>query len=174
MLKLYESTPGSPVMSLRTGGQVATIVSAIINPHNLFIEGWYVQDSISKHQLILLTQDIRDILPQGFAVNDHEVLSESDELVRHKEILELDFTLNGLKVTSQSGRSYGKINDFAFETESFYIKKLYASQPLVRSFNSGSMSIDRTQIIEVTNRRVVIEEPVEKSRAQATSPSIAS
>ncbi len=161
-------------MSLRTGGQVATIVSAIINPHNLFIEGWYVQDSISKHQLILLTQDIRDILPQGFAVNDHEVLSEPDELVRHKEILELDFTLNGLKVTSQSGKSYGKINDFAFETESFYIKKLYASQPLVRSFNSGSMSIDRTQIIEVTNRRVVIEEPIEKSRAQATSPSIAS
>ena len=174
MLKLYESTPGIPVLSLRTGGPVGTIVGAIINPNNLFIEAWYVEDKSAKHQLILLSQDIREVLPQGFAVNDYEVLSEPNELVRLEKVLELKFDLVGLRVSNESGKSLGKITDFAYETSSFYIKKLYATQALVRSFNNGNMSIDRTQIIEITNRRVIIDDNTQVRQRQAASPSIAS
>lgn len=173
MLKLFESTPGTEVLSLRAGGPVGTITGAIINPNNLFIEGWYVQDNRTKHQLVLLCQDIRDVLIQGFAIDDHEVLSEVSELVRLKKTIELKFELLGLRVTSESGKSYGKVTDFAYETSSFYIKKLYASQVLVRNLNNTSTSIDRTQIIEITNRRIIIDDGVQTARAQATSPSIA-
>ncbi len=170
MLKLYESTPGTNVMSLRTGGPIAVIQKPIINPNNLYIEGWLVEDNRSRHQLILLSSDIRDVLPQGFVVNDHEVLSNPEELVRLKDIIELNFELLGLKVTSESGKSYGKINDYAFETANMFIQKIYASQPLVKNFNSGNLSIDRSQIVEVTDKRIVIEDPTEKIEATAASP----
>lgn len=173
MLKLFESTPGTPVMSLRTGGSVAVVKSAVINPNNLFIEAWVVEDNRSGEELIMLSSDVREVLPQGFAINDHEDLSTSSELVRLKDHLEMRFELLGLKVNSESGRRYGKITDYAFETSSMYIQKLYASQSVVRSFNGGSLSIDRVQIIEVTNRRVVIEDPVERAASAATSPGIA-
>lgn len=173
MLKLFESTKGMYVLSLRTGGPIAVVGDPIINPNNLFIEGWYVQDTRTKEVLILLSQDIREVLPQGFAVNDHEVLTPEDELVRLKEILGIGFGLIGLRVSSTSGKNYGKITDFALETNSFYVQKLYASQPIVRNFSGGTLSIDRTQIIEITNRRVVIEEPSEKVRAPAVSPTVA-
>lgn len=159
-------------MSLRTGGQIATLLSPIINPNNLYIEGWYVEDDKSRQHLILLSNDIRDVLPQGFVVNDHEVLSGIEELIRLEELIKLKFDLLGLKVTSESGSRYGKISDYAFETKNLFIQKLYVTQSLVKNFNGGSLSIDRSQIIEVTNRRVIIEEPVEKSRARATSPGV--
>jgi uncharacterized protein YrrD len=170
MLKLFESTPGTPVMSLRSGGQVASVRGPIINPNNLFIEGWHVQDSRSGHELILMSIDIREVLPQGFAIDDHEVLAERNELIRLEEILKMNFNVLGLKVTTQSGKSYGKIADFAYETGSMYIQKLYASQSLVKNFSGGMLSIDRTQIIEVTNRRIIIDEPIERAGAAATSP----
>lgn len=86
MLQLSQTLIGRPVMSLRTGTAVATTISAIFNPNNLKIEGFYVQDSFdSKKKLILLCQDIREIIPQGIVINDHEVLGESDELVRLKK-----------------------------------------------------------------------------------------
>ncbi len=172
MLKLYESTPGTLILSLRSGGPVATILAPIINPNNLYIEGWYVEDNRNKQQLILMSKDVRDVIPQGFAINDYEVLVTPEDLVRLKDILELRFDLIGLKVESESGRRYGKINDFAFETNNQFIQKMYVGQSIVKNFNGGTISIDRSQIIEVTNRKVVIEDPVEKVQSRATSASI--
>jgi sporulation protein YlmC with PRC-barrel domain len=174
MLKLYESTPGTPVLSLRTGGPVASIISPIINPNNLFIEGWYVSDIHSGQELILSSGDVRDVLPQGFAINDFEVLSTAEELVRMQKLLEMDFDLINMKVTSESGTNYGKINDYAFETNNSYIQKLYVSQPLIKTLKGGTLSIDRSQIIEVTNKRVIIEDPSVKNRGRAPSPSVIS
>lgn len=174
MLKLFESTPGTPVLSLRAGGPIGTIMAPIINPNNLYIEGWHVEDGHSREPLVLLSNDIRDVIPQGFVVNDFEVLSKHDELIRLKDVLKMEFDLLGLKVNSESGMKYGKIDDYAFETKNMFIQKLYVAQPLIKNFSGGTLSIDRSQIIEVTNKRIIIEEPTEKSTARATSPSIAS
>lgn len=173
MLKLYESFAGTAVLSLRVGRPIAQVLDAIINPNNLFIEGWYVVDNKSGDNLILLSKDVRDVIDKGLVVDDHEVLCEAGDLVRLKDTLKLKFKLGGLKVTSESGKNYGKVSDFAFDIPSFYIQKLYATQPLVRNLSGGTLSIDRSQIIEITNRRVIIEDPTmkSKSRGRVTAPS---
>ena len=174
MLKLSETFLSVPVLSLRTGGPVGTLIEPIINPNNLKVEGWFVEDRFNKDRVVLLAQDVRDILPQGIAVNDHEVLSKPDELVRLKEILEYDFKLAGKYVTTESGQKVGKVSDYAVETESMFVQKIYVGQSILKSFGGGSLSVDRSQIIEITNRRIVIEDPVNKARVKATSPSPAS
>lgn len=172
MLKLYESIPGTAILSLRTGRPIATIGSAIINPDNLHIEGWYVVDNISNQHLVLLSTDIREVVEEGFIVNDHEVLAEPKELIRLRKILDMQFALIGLKVTSEGGTKYGKIEDYAFEDSSMYIKKLYVVKPLVKSLQGGALSVDRSQIVGVTNRRVIIEDPTEKLDARESSPGV--
>lgn len=173
MLKLYESIPGISILSLRTGSPIATVIRPLINPNNLYIEGWYVQNKRKKQPLVVLSRAIRDVLPQGFVVNDHDDLTEMEDLVRLKEIMELNFELLGKRVTSSSGKTYGKVNDFALETSSFYIQKIYVGQSLVKNLSGGTLSIDRSQIIEITNRRIIVEEPTVKGGARAVVPSIA-
>jgi uncharacterized protein YrrD len=175
MLQLSQSLLGRPVMSLRTGTQVALVTSAIINPNNLKIEGFHVQDSLDKKaQLVLLYQDIRDIIPQGIVINDHDVLADPTELIRLKDVLELKFELLGKPVYTESKEKIGKVNDFATETSSMVIKKLYVAQPLLKNFSGGSLSVDRTRIVEITNRRIVIQDLLgtERSNAVAVAPAI--
>jgi sporulation protein YlmC with PRC-barrel domain len=138
----------------------------------LFYQPYILHTLAGCEQLVLLSGDIRDILPQGFAVNDHEVLTEAKELIRLKEVLELRFELLGLKVTSESGKNYGKINDFAYETNNLFVQKLYVSQSIVKNFSGGTLSVDRSQIIEVTNRRIIIEDPTEPARGHAQSAGV--
>ena len=171
MLKLNESFKSVPVMSLRVGGPIATAMTPIINPNNLYIEGWHVVDNRNGEKFVLLSKDIRDIIQQGIVVDDHEVLSHAGELIRLKDILKLNFNLLGLKVVSESKKNYGKVSDFAFETSNLFIQKIYTSQPLIRNISGGSLSIDRSQIIELTTRRIIIEDPVEKEKKSALSPS---
>ena len=90
-------------MSLRTGQQVGTAIEPIINPNNLKIEGFYCSDRFSKDELVLLCQDIRDIIPQGFVVDDHDVLVAAHELVRLKDIMEINFKLTGKAVECRDG-----------------------------------------------------------------------
>ena len=170
MLKLYSTFEGTVVQSIRISGPVARIISPIINPNNLYIEAWRVEDSRNDDDLILLSKDIRDIIARGIVINDHEVLSKVDDLVRLKNLLELNFKLSGLKVESKSGQKYGKVSDYAFETSSMFIKKIYVAQPVYRNIAGGTLSIDRTQIIEITDKRIVIEDPTVKEENLAAIP----
>lgn len=155
------------VLSLRTGTPIATITAPIINPNNLKIEGFYCQDRYERKTLILLYQDIRDMLKQGFVVNDHDVLAEPEELIRLQSILELDFELIGKPVITVGKQKVGKVSDYATETETMYIQKIYVSQSLLKSFTGGSLSIDRTQINEITPRRIIINDLLKGAPAAA-------
>lgn len=174
MILLSASLLNRSVMSLRTGGVVATTELAIFNPNNLKIEGFYCQDHFSKKSLILLTQDIRDVLDEGFVIDDHEVLTEESELVRLKSILDIRFELIGKSVETSAKHKVGKVSDFAADDQTFYVQKLYVGQSLLKSLSSGQLSVDRTQIIEITNRRIVIKELLDpiKSGAVATAPAV--
>ncbi|MFO0781819.1 MAG: hypothetical protein U0524_02910 [Candidatus Saccharimonadales bacterium] len=169
MLQLSNSLLNKQVMSLRTGSPIASIIGPIINPDNLKIEGFYCQDTFSKQELVLLYQDIRDMLPQGFVVNDHDVLVEAEELVRLKDVIALNFELTGKQVVTVDKQKVGKVSDYATETETMFIQKIYVSQSLVKSFTGGSLSIDRTQVQEITPRKIIINDLLDTRRSPAAA-----
>lgn len=158
MLQLSAALLNKNVMSLRTGQPIASVTAAIFNPNNLKIEGFYCQDRFDKSELVLLYQDIREVLPMGYVVNDHEVLVDPSELVRLKDVLEINYELIGKPVQTISKHKIGKVSDYATETETMYVQKLYVSQSIFKSLTGGSLSIDRTQINEITPKRIVINE----------------
>jgi sporulation protein YlmC with PRC-barrel domain len=159
MLQLSSNLIGQPVLSLRSGGLIAMTTEPIINPLNLKIEGLYCADSIDRKKvLILLEQDIREILAQGLVVNDHDVLAEPEDLVRLRNVLATRFTLIGKTVYTTSKHKIGKVIDFSTETKSMYIQKLYVGQSVFKSFTGGNLGIDRTQIVEITDDKIIVQD----------------
>jgi sporulation protein YlmC with PRC-barrel domain len=170
MLQLSASLVKKSVLSLRTGAPVANVTGPVINPDNLKIEGFYCQDRFNKQHLILMYQDIREMLPQGFVVNDHDVLAEPADLPRLKHVLELNFELVGKPVVTSAGQKVGKVSDYATETETMSIQKIYVSQSIFKNFTGGSLSIDRSQIQEITPKKIIVNDLLKKAPAAATAP----
>ena len=156
-------------MSLRTGQQVATTTKVIINPNNLKIEGFYCADRFKHKELILLYQDIREVIPQGIVINDHDVLAEPEDLVRLKDILQLDFQLLGKQVVTLSKQRLGKVTDFATEIETMYIQKIYVSQGLLKGLTHGNLGIDRNQINEITDKKIIVNDPLDGGAVRAAA-----
>lgn len=171
MLQLINSLLNQPVLSLRTGTAVATVISPLINPDNLKIEGFYCQDTHDKKQLILLCQDIRELLDRGFVIDDHDVLVEAEELVRLKKVIDIDYQLVGKHVVTVNKEKVGKVSDYAVEVNSMIVQKIYVSQSIMKSLTGGSLSIDRSQVNEITPKKVIINELTKK--APATAPAAA-
>jgi sporulation protein YlmC with PRC-barrel domain len=167
MLQLSETLLNRPVMSLRTGQAVANATQPIINPNNLKIEGFYCTDRFSKSSLVLLYQDIRDIIPQGFVVDDHDVLVEAKDLVRLEDVMRLNFTLIGKPVVTVSKEKIGKVSDYATEIETMFIQKIYVSQNMFKSFTGGNLGVDRNQINEITDKKIIINDLLKTAPARA-------
>jgi uncharacterized protein YrrD len=171
MLRLSTSFVGLPVLSLRSGGPLATVVAAIIDPNYLKIVGFYCRESSRDKTLsVLLVQDIREWVPQGFAVNDHDALSVPDDLVRLKTILNINYEVVGKAVYTQSKSRMGKVSDYAFDDSSFRIQKLYVQQSVVKNISGTGFAVDRGQIVETNNRRIIIRDPLRG----VTQPAMAS
>lgn len=169
MLIFIKEYLGLGVLSIRTGGTIGIIVEPIINPNNLRIDAWYVEDSVSRETSILRREDIRETVSEGFVVDDHSVLAQPEDLLRMREILEIQYTPIGKNVITNTKRKVGKIYDFAVDDKTFYIKKLYASQRFIKSIVGTDSTIDRAQIVEINNQYIVVRDNIMPATAARES-----
>lgn len=167
MLQLSRTLIGRNVLSLRGGQVIGQTTSVIINPDNLKIEGLWVTPTEGKHQLILLPLDIRDILPAGLVVNDLDALTDPQELVRLHKVISYNYTPLGKQVVDLTKAKLGRVSDYAWNTDNFYVQKIYASQSVLRNFLGGSKGIDRSQVQEVTPKKIIVDSTLTRIPAGA-------
>lgn len=156
MLLLSSSLRNRPVVSLRTGTRIALAVEPIINPHNLKILGWWCAVNGGGRQ-VLMADEVRESMPDGLAVNNEDALSDPADLVRHKEILDINFELMEKPVRTKR-QKLGKVSDFSYN-DGLFVQKLYVAKPLRKVFTSDdTLVIDRQQIIEVTDKYILVRD----------------
>jgi len=163
MLILGTSLINMPLLSIRLGGRIGMSEEPVINPHNLHIDGFYCTTSDINHGIIL-DMDVRELSGKGLVIDDHFDVSGEEDLVRLKDILNLKFSLIGKPV--YSGRTkLGKITDYAIDTKSLFIIKLYAQPSILKSVKTDQLIFDRSQIVEITDHKVVVSGPESKQFA---------
>jgi len=156
MLRLSASLRNQPELSLRSGDQITTAIEPIINPHNLKIVGWWCKAPAGK-ELVLLADNVREIMPNGLAVNDDADLSDRKDLVRHDDILKIRFQLLD-KLVKTKRQKLGKVSDFSYN-DGLFVQKLYVARSLAKVFSKDeTLLIDRTQILEVTDNYILVRD----------------
>lgn len=164
MLLLQDSLINKEIISIHAGNTIALTVSPLINPNNLQIFAIYVNNKLTNKLEILLTKDIREFSLKGIIINHYSDLSEAADLVKFQDLINLNFFLINKPVVTISGQKLGKVNDFAFDNLSYKIQKLYISKSILKSLNNMNLSIDRNQITEVTDRKIIVKD------LEATNP----
>jgi len=164
---------GQPILSLHSEGQIGVALEPIINPHNLKIIGWWCKSPTSPKQLVLFTENVREIMPKGLAVDNDSALSVPEDLVRHQEVLGIRFQLLD-KLVKTKRHKLGKVSDFTYD-ESMFVQKLYVARSLVKIFSvEDTLLIDRNQIQEVTDNYILVDDneakETQEELAGATAP----
>jgi len=165
---MSKSLYNRPVMSIRTGSQIAVAAEPIINPHNLKILGWWC-NTRGRGRSVLLAEDVRELMPQGMAVNDEDALSPQEDLARHGDILNIKFQLIDKTVRTKR-QKLGKVADFSYN-DGLFVQKLYVARPVTKIFSSqDTLLIDRTQILEVTDNYILVRDGEVAATEEAAVP----
>lgn len=143
------------IASLHTSRHIDRVGQIILNPHDLSVAGFYLEQAADK---ILVTTDIRETDRTQAIIDSSDVLAEPDDLLRLKPVLELNFELISCQVRTKSGQKLGTVEDYIVDNVSWKIQKLHVKQPIWRNFTGGTLVIDRRQIVEVSDGIVIVED----------------
>jgi len=151
---------GMPVLSLHVGGAIAKTKHAIIDPDTLGVVAYELEGPIIKNDPevgdILDINDIRELSSDGIIVDSADRFTTREDVIKFDKILKLNFNLVGLKVVTQDGKKVGKISDYTLDSNSMIIYQLIVQRPFMSSLVDPTLTINRSQIIEIDDYKVTI------------------
>ena len=157
MLLLDAQLINVSVMSLQSGTSLGSAAGPIIDPRKLQIIAYHVIGPRIQEPSVLYTSDIREIGPLGLIVDNADTIITLDEdLVRLQEVIRLNFSLIGKAVFDENKKRLGKISEYTLESDGFFVQKLHVSQSVVKNLRSANLLIHRSQIIEITDNKIIV------------------
>lgn len=159
MYALASKLIGLPILSLQNAETITVVTGLVLKRDNLEVVALSCapQPRLGVHPIVLM-RDIRQVAIDCLLVNSEEDIAEAEDIVRLAPLIKSNFNPRGLPVITDMKRRIGKVEDFTVNLESFNLQKLYVRQPLLRSWTGASLIIDRSQIVKVTSREIVVRE----------------
>jgi uncharacterized protein YrrD len=163
MLFLNSRFLGLPVVSMQTVGRIGQIEEAVIDPETLRVVAYKIRGALidKRTENVLRTDDIREVSAGSIFIDAIDELISPENVIAIGKIMELNFKLLKHKVVTEKGKKVGTVTDFSFDTISFSIYQLIVQRPLVKSFNNPELTINRSQIVEIDDYKVVIKNDTE-------------
>lgn len=171
MYVLASQLTNLPVLSLQTGQAIATVVQPIVNQASLEIAALSCKLPGRQHSVILM-RDIRQFASDCVIIDSFEDIEDANEIVRLRSVVEAGFNPVGKQVVTQSRQTLGKVEDYTINLETFMLQKLYVQQSLLKSVLFNNLAIDRTQIVEVTDKHFVVQDTLEKDPSLIAQPTV--
>lgn len=169
MLIVSSRLIGCPVLSLHVGGKVATVVEPIIDPHTLKILACRVEGPLVGREVgeILPMSSVREFSRLGMIIDSTDEFVEPEEIIQIRDIIKLNFAIKGLKVETKKGIKLGKAIDYTLEPDTWQVQQVIVQRPFFKAVFDPELTIPRTQIIEITDYKIIVKDEKETIKAKA-------
>lgn len=170
MLAYASKLLDTPILSMQSASSVGQISAFIVDPDSLKIIAFFISGPLIKTANILDTKSIREYSKYGCVVDSADELAEKDDIIKVSKIIDLNFNLTGLKVETKKGTKLGKVIDFTVTPDDFTVQQIIVKRPLVKSFLDPELTIPRSEIVEVTDYKIIVksEEKTIQKKAETT------
>ena len=156
----------SDVFSVHAGHNIAKVRGWIVDQKDLKL-CLLIVESRDKKTMYLQTSDIRSIgiINGPSVIIDYEdKLSDKEDLIRQKDLIESKFDLLGAKVYTQSGKKIGRVKDLSIDYQDFYVLKLHIKARAMQRVLNERLLIDRTDILEIKKDRIIVKDSFAKTK----------
>ena len=171
MLVSAERFDNAPVMSLQTGSELARTARAVIDPRVLTVIAYELDGALLDQQPTLLRiADMREIGPLGIIIDSVDELISPSDVIKIKEVYEYHFDIVGMKVVDEKNHTIGKVIGYTVEAGNFVIQQLRVKRPLLKSFGDTELLIHRSQVVKVTDDKVIVKAPSIRHKEPVVEP----
>ena len=152
------------------GGKIAQVSDVIIDPDTLKIAAFRLvgPEVGGENGDLLQPKDIRDFSGNLGAIVDSadEFVNDAD-VIKLQKILEIGFEIIGKSVETKKGSKLGKVSGYMVNTDDFMIQQLIVRRPLLKSFIDPELLIGRSEVVKVTDDKIIVKDEESKIRKKA-------
>ena len=177
MLTLGSQLIHTPVLSLQTGTQLAVTSRALIDPAKFAVAAYEVTGPlVTEVPTFLRVNEVRELGRLGMIIDSADEFIGLEDVIKIKEINELEFQLTDLNVVDETNRKLGKVSDYTVDTESFYVQQIHVQGGMLKRLLETDKTIHRSQIVEINNTSIIVRttakklEPVRSLTQPYTNP----
>jgi sporulation protein YlmC with PRC-barrel domain len=169
MYALASKLIGLPILSLQNAESITQVKAIIMEIKSLEVVALACQPRprLGKRP-VLLMRDVRQVAIDCLLVNTEDDIAEAEEVVRLAPLLKRNFVPQGISVVTDLHRRVGRVEDYTINLETYHLQKLYVRRPILRSWMGSSLIIDRAQILEVSEREIIVRDATLTSKAGAS------
>jgi uncharacterized protein YrrD len=173
MLYYNSGLIGMPVREARSGDTVALVEKLIIDPRSFPLAALQL-NTAEKERSYMVADSIAEIsLKHGIFFTDTDAVSKLSELPRLQEVINLGFELIKLPVHTQGAKKIhaqklGVVEDFVIDDTSFAVFQIVVKRGLFSGF-MPELAINRQQVLELTNRELIVDDAYAKSSEPAAA-----
>lgn len=159
---------GCPVLSLHVSGEIARVAEPVVDPNSLKVIGFKVTGKMIRDEVgeILPAASVREFSRMGMIVDSIDELVQADDVMKISKVLQLNFSLLGLKVVTRKGEKLGKVSDYVVDMNTWYIHQIIVQRPFMKAFFDPELTIARDKIMEVTDYEVIIKDEHERVKSK--------
>lgn len=164
MLVNNDTITNSRVLSLQASGVIALTKEPIIDPDKLKIIGFVLSGGIigKNPENILDVSSIREFSKYGMVVDSADEFIASDDVIKIKKALDLNFKLLDIRVVTKKGTKLGKVSGYTLSPDDFMIQQIIVKRPTMKMFFSADTTSDlvisRREIVKISDDEIVVKD----------------
>jgi sporulation protein YlmC with PRC-barrel domain len=158
-----------PILSLHMTGMIAKTSELVVDPNDLKVIAFklYGPEVGKNSGNYLKADDVREFSSLGMVVDSDDDFVATDEVIKLKEVLGLNFSLVGMKVESKKGNNLGKVESYMINPNGFYVEQLVVRRPLLKSFMDPELIISKNEVVKITDDKIIVKDEESKIRERA-------
>ena len=170
MLITSTKLTGTPVLSMQASGPIGQITDIIINPDTLKVIAFRLSGPmVDRNANILDVSSIREYSSLGFIIDDADELIGPDDVIKISKVLDLNFSLIGLKVESKKGSKLGRVTDYTITPDDLIVQQIIVRRPTLKSFVDPELTIHCREIVEITDYKIIVKDEAKTIKEKAVT-----
>ena len=159
----FSTCAGTPVVDEESSETLGTVEGIVLHPDTGKVEGFAVRvrGFLTGTIRYLPSQDIVRWGTRAW-VRDPQAVSDLDDLVRLREVIERGRPVLGQSIRTESGRELGRCRDVQFDTLHFLAEWLFP-----RKWGTWGTAIPISQVVEVRADAVIVRDQAAPAKEQA-------
>lgn len=170
MVKLISQLTGARVLLFQERAFIGEVQRVLISPDDGSLVGFVITPTHQKELAYIPTNEIKGY-GQGFLLIENLTsLSETDEVIKIRQVLDNEPKIIGTTVVTESGLKLGKVSDATVDVRLNTLKKLYVSGPISLGPFGTQKVIDLKQIVKIERKTIIVRDSTQKERQSLMTP----
>lgn len=170
MQKLASDFEKMTVITKQERAVLGNLKDFVLNPETGEAIGLLVVVPKAKKKIMVVNKyDISGVGTNFLMIDSVNNLSEPDEIIRIKEVLDLDIELIGSKVVDEDGKNIGRVRDWSINLKAMHLERLYVTASVFVKMISRELLIPSESIVKIEKDKVIVKSGSVKSGKKITS-----